>query len=78
MHERAGKPYRPSNGTEGEVFFDKYCAFCKKQFGPVNCGIPLRTMAFGIDEPEYPKEWIYNDEGYAVCTAFEQAGKADA
>ena len=74
MSERAGKPYRPSNGTEGEVFFDKYCGSCKKNSVPEGCKIQLRTMAFDVDEPEYPREWIYDKDGYAVCTAFEYAG----
>lgn len=70
-HELAGKPYRPSNGTEGDIFFDKYCDHCKKCFAPVNCRIQLSTMAFTIDEPEYPKQWIHDKDGFAVCTDFE-------
>jgi hypothetical protein len=69
----AGTPFRPSNGTEGELFRDKYCSLCEKDQVPEGCKIQLRTMAFGIDEPEYPKEWVHNSEGYAICTAFDYA-----
>lgn len=73
MSELAGTPYRPSNGTEGDVFFCKYCELCKKNLVPEGCKIQLRTMAFDIDEPEYPKEWVHDKDGYAICTAFEFA-----
>ncbi len=28
MQKRLGKPYQPSNGTEGMYFTDKYCMNC--------------------------------------------------
>lgn len=27
-------------------------------------------MCFGTDEPEYPQEWCYNDQGHPHCTKF--------
>ena len=63
------KKYRPSCGTEGLMFFEKYCANCKhdsKEEEP--CEIIMYTMFYDIDEPEYPKEWIYQDDK-PTCTA---------
>lgn len=28
------------------------------------------TMGYGIDDPEYPVEWIYSEQGKPVCTKF--------
>lgn len=74
MSELAGKPYRPSNGTEGDMFFCKYCELCTKNKDHEGCKIQLMTMAFDIDEPDYPKQWVHDKDGYAVCTAFQYAG----
>ena len=71
-------PYRPSNGTEGAYFMARFCERCQRddafQKGVGDsCPIAASTMAFGIDHPDYPKEWIADDDlGHnARCTAFE-------
>lgn len=67
------KKYRPSNGTEGDIFHEKYCWNCincnPDPSGDKQCDILMRTLLFGINEPEYPKEWIYVD-GKPTCTAW--------
>ena len=81
---RKGKPrqrrslkYRPSNGTEGEIFMAAWCERCKRDegFPESGCQIIADSMAFAVKDPRYPKEWMY-DEGdvfgtTARCTAFE-------
>ena len=66
----AGKPYRPSNGTEGDVFMEMFCYRCKHYD---DCEIIVKTMAFEKDDPEYPKEWKFDAEGCPTCTAFEES-----
>lgn len=73
----AGKPYRPSNGTCGDMFMEEFCYRCKKEdfneeTGEGGCNILLSTMCYEIGDPEYPKEWMYNAEGCPTCTAFEK------
>lgn len=65
--------YRPSNGTEGECFQGQWCERCTKDDADneVYCDILTRTAAFGIEDPEYPKEWTYGDDGQPICTAFD-------
>jgi hypothetical protein len=73
LKERAGEKYRPSNGTEGEMFMEKFCYNCQHD-DPDNekfCEILTRTMAFDVDEDEYPKEWQYGTDGQPVCTEFK-------
>ena len=80
------EPYRPSNGTEGEIFMEGWCQRCKRdkafqdsQGVEDGCPIVAATMAHNVGEPEYPKEWrmrwIKADDGIgtyeAECTAFE-------
>lgn len=76
MNERK---YRPSNGCEGAGFMDRFCAQCKRdeafQKDPANndgCDIAARTMAYNIDDPEYPSEWTIDDNGCAKCTSFDR------
>lgn len=76
------KLYRPSNGTEGDGFHSTWCGNCKRDKvwnGEVHanqahesdfCQILGATLLFDIEDPEYPPEWRYNDEGRPVCTAF--------
>ena len=30
-------------------------------------------MFFGVDDPEYPIQWVYDEDGAAVCTKFRDA-----
>ena len=71
------RPYRPSNGTEGEGFFGRFCANCwrdrvyRESDGERGRGCPIlaRSLAFELEDPRYPKEWVRDDDG-ARCTAF--------
>ena len=74
----AGKPYRPSNGTEGDMFMAEWCEHCEHDSrwrdDPESAGCPILcdTMIYHTRDPEYPKEWIYDQEGRPSCTAFTQ------
>ena len=70
-HNRAGKPFRPSNGTQGEIFESDFCDRCKRDRG---CGIRMAALMHDETESEYPKEWVYNEHGQPTCTAFENTG----
>lgn len=70
------KPYRPSNGSEGEWFQSKFCDLCRfdakyrrTQDGKDGCKILANVYAYNIDHPDYPKEWI-EDDGGPRCTKF--------
>lgn len=66
----AGKPYRPSNGTEGGIFMSQFCDRCGKCEDGF-CEIISDTMLLDTDDPNYPKEWKFDAEGCPTCTAFE-------
>ncbi len=70
------EPYRPSCGTEGADFMERWCCHCERdrafQENPDaadGCPIVAATFRFEIDHPEYPKEWIEDEKG-PRCTAF--------
>ncbi len=76
----ATRPYRPSNGTGGDLFYADWCAKCRKdaewrdtEANP--CEILNRTLIYDIGEPEYPAEWVQDDvPGWNTnprCTAFD-------
>jgi hypothetical protein len=73
----AVRPYRPSNGTEGEIFMERWCATCQRDadFQDGNdgagCEIAARALAFDIGQPDYPAEWCETSEG-PLCTAWEK------
>lgn len=75
------RPYRPSNGTEGDYFFEKFCARCVGERaaranpeGVDGCPILTATFALGVDDPGYPSEWVQNEGPWETadprCTAF--------
>lgn len=70
------KKYRPSNGTEGEGFIACFCERCTKDNFPDEnkpwCQILADTLAFDINDENYPKEWIWGMDGNPTCTAFEE------
>ena len=77
--DRVGKPYQPSNGTEGMQFMAEFCDRCEKDRkyrktmdGQYGCEIMANAMCYKQTDPEYPKEWTFTEEGFPVCTAFEE------
>lgn len=70
LPSQAGKPYIPSNGTEGSVFEGAFCDRCSKC--DVDSACPISTLAFWSGEA--PPEWVRTDEGWPVCTAFDKVG----
>ena len=70
-HHHVDRPYQPSNGTEGAIFMAEWCENCA--FGDYDgdgCMIQLRALAYGVGDPEYPREWVLTDGGSPKCTAF--------
>ena len=65
------KPYRPSNGSEGERFMRRFCYRCEhdKEFTDP-CEIIMLTMAYDLNDKEYPPEWVRDSSG-AKCTNFK-------
>jgi hypothetical protein len=76
-------PYRPSNGTEGEIFMSAWCAKCvrdraRREGDPFEgCDIITMTMAFDIDHPSYPDAWVQDDDGTPSCLEFTAENEAD-
>jgi hypothetical protein len=66
--DHAGKPYRPSNGTEGMIFEEMFCDHCTRF--SAECEIFLSALLYAIDDDQYPKEWIFDADGRPTCTAF--------
>ncbi|BAS55304.1 hypothetical protein NIES2135_54180 [Leptolyngbya boryana NIES-2135] len=59
-----GKPYRPSNGTEGEIFMRRWCERCEKDVNE-DCSILAQSMLGEVDEWQY-----WGDK--PLCTAWEK------
>ena len=72
------KKYRPPNGTDGEIFFDRFCEHCEKDKASRmgdwtnGCQILSATLCFNVDDSQYPAEWIYDENNSPTCTAFEE------
>jgi len=66
--------YRPSNGTEGMIFLDKFCDHCMHDDpdNEIYCEIIEKTMMFDVDDKGYPTEWRYGEDGQPICTKFKQ------
>lgn len=66
--------YRPSNGSEGMDFMARFCDRCTKDRDYDNpCEILGRTLGLMTQDPNYPREWIQDDDGANPrCTAFER------
>lgn len=66
------RKYQPSNGTEGEWFIDKHCMQCihcdPDPDGEKQCEILCATFVYNVSEPEYPKEWTYDENENPTCT----------
>lgn len=70
MNDRAGKPYRPSNGTAGMIFAEKFCYNCRYETEENPCPIFTATLVNDIGDSGYPEQWTYDENGQPTCTAF--------
>jgi hypothetical protein len=87
LKDQAGQKYRPSNGSEGEMFMNTWCGQCERDHGMLKglpleecddnqvCGIIALTHFLAVDDPRYPAEWQYGADGQPCCTAFVPAGE---
>jgi len=71
--------YRPSNGTEAELFFEKFCYGCKhyvedETTGSMDCNLNIILAAEinNFEDPNFPDEWRYDENGTPTCTNFQQ------
>ena len=67
--------YRPSNGTEGMMFMERWCQRCTCEAMQLegegdSCPILADTMVYAVDEPGYPEQWQVGDDGQPLCTEF--------
>jgi len=69
---KAGQPFQPSNGTEGEIFIVSWCGECEHDVN-MDCPIIAASMAYQPGDVGYPKEWIYGEDGQPKCTAHSSA-----
>ena len=72
MADQAGQKWRPSNGTEGDLFTSRWCDECVRNM-PGLCSILAATMVYEEDSEHYPSEWQHGDDGQPKCAAFEPA-----
>lgn len=70
------RKYCPSNGTEGDWFISEYCMNCfhcdPNPDGKKQCMILCASMCYSVNDPKFPSEWIYNEEGKPTCTNFKK------
>jgi len=64
------RPYRPSNGTEGDMFMSQFCYSCvkytlNKNTGDYDCkhDIIQKTQVYEVDSKHYPKWWVEDLDG---------------
>jgi len=79
--DRAGKRYLPSNGLEGELFYEAWCSDCARDAAhradPAlgdGCPILAASMAYAFADKGYPIAWQYGLDGQPRCTAFTIEG----
>lgn len=71
-HKLCGKNWRPSNGTEGEVFIDDFCAHCihekfwhTQDHADRQCEILNKSLL----TEDVIEEWVYDEDSLPKCTS---------
>jgi len=82
--DQVGEKYRPSNGTEGEIFMERWCADCQKDAAhradpdrAAGCPIFGSVLMYSRDDDLYPTELQYGEDGQPRCTAFEKSSVSE-
>lgn len=78
--------YRPSSGTEGIGFMERWCANCERdkewsegkpfdECGPDEvCELIANSYAYNVDDPKYHGQWVRAQNGLPWCLAFKRKG----
>jgi hypothetical protein len=79
-HMTPGKPYRPSNGSEGDAFYSRWCEDCQRdaEFRATQtngCPIWANALAYNASDPKYPQELTHDANGQPCCTAHTPEGE---
>jgi hypothetical protein len=60
-------------------FIEAFCWNCANEKwihtfkdGDKKCDILSRSMIYRVEDEEYPKEWIYDENGKPTCTAWKE------
>lgn len=69
------KSYRPSNGSEGDWFEQKWCHDCKQIDIDPHGGCPIwnAALCLSTDDENYPKELTFAKSGAPICEAYKAA-----
>lgn len=73
-------PYRPSCGSEGADFIDRWCGRCTHDDPSDDsdgCPIMGATFVFDVDDPAYPIEWREDGPLGPRCTGFDPMDPTD-
>ncbi|MFA6309819.1 MAG: hypothetical protein WC677_08860 [Clostridia bacterium] len=69
--------YRPSNGTEGEIFMCNFCYHCINEKwvheqidGDKKCELLNKMILLDADDKDYPEELTYDEKGFAICKSY--------
>ena len=78
LPENAGKPYCPGSGSEGAAFEDAFCCRCQydgsERDEPSDCPIRMQAhIVADVHDPEFPNQWVYDEEGYPTCRMFSES-----
>ena len=75
----AGQLFRPSNGTEGMIWMEEFCYCCihekwshTQDNNDQKCDIMSRSILYEKKEEGYPTEWVFDPEGWPVCTDWKK------
>ena len=66
-----GSPFCPANGTEGMLFFEGWCELCIHDTDEKPCELIGLSMICDKNDPDYPTEWVYGDDGWGKCDKFQ-------
>lgn len=71
--DQVGQKWRPSNGTEGEIFISSWCFECQRD-SEQDCPIVAATFIYDVDDEKYPQQWQYGADGQPKCTEWIPLG----
>ena len=66
---RVGQKYRPSNGTEGDLFIELWCEQCAHNLSD-GCSIITDSLCYDVTHPNYPNALQYAPNGQPCCKAY--------
>lgn len=72
--DKAGESFKPIGFVEEEKFLKEFCYNC---IWANECSTLIKALNLAKNHPQYPDDWVHDEDGIPQCKSFIYNGKVN-